>query len=208
LLVDCIDIDVIKSPTEIKKASDGSSIRLYAGKFEIDMAKCMFCGLCTTVCPTECLTMTKTYDFSEFDVDNLAYEFSNLTKTESEKKEQEYIDFMEAKKAAKLASNAVVKPSTLGVTVPGVREKVGMPAIKKPAIPGGKKFSPVIKSKSATSATPSNEKEVTSDSEGLKDSVDSKRSVPGVKKFNPPMKSKSSTTDTSSNDEKVTDDQN
>lgn len=96
--VNCIEIDVIKSPTEIRKASDGSSIRLYAGKFEIDMAKCMFCGLCTTVCPTECLTMTKTYDFSEFDVDNLAYEFSDLTKDQADKKRQEYIDYQEAKK--------------------------------------------------------------------------------------------------------------
>jgi NADH-quinone oxidoreductase subunit I len=96
--VSCIEIDSIKSPTEIRKASDGSSIRLYAGKFEIDMAKCMFCGLCTTVCPTECLTMTKTFDFSEFDVKNLAYEFSDLTNDMADRKRQEYLDYMEAKK--------------------------------------------------------------------------------------------------------------
>lgn len=124
--VNCIEIDAIKSPTEIKKASDGSSIRLYAGKFEIDMAKCMFCGLCTTVCPTECLTMTKTYDFSEFDVDNLAYEFANLTKDESDKKQQEYIDFMEAKKAAK----ALEKPKESE----GKKPTVGLPQIKKPGV--------------------------------------------------------------------------
>lgn len=143
--VNCIEIDVIKSPTEIKKASDGSSIRLYAGKFEIDMAKCMFCGLCTTVCPTECLTMTKTYDFSEFDVDNLAYEFSNLTDNESDQKRKEYTDFMEAKKAAKAKEssegsvNAPNKPA-----IPGVK-KPAMPGIKKPVAP--KKFNPIIKPK-------------------------------------------------------------
>ena len=134
--VNCIEIDAIKSPTEIKKASDGSSIRLYAGKFEIDMAKCMFCGLCTTVCPTECLTMTKTYDFSEFDVDNLAYEFSNLTKDQSDKKRQEYIDYMEEKKKSKAVASSgstTSKPAS------------PMPKIGKPAIPGAKKFSPVMK---------------------------------------------------------------
>lgn len=108
--VNCIEIDVIKSPTEIKKASDGSSIRLYAGKFEIDMAKCMFCGLCTTVCPTECLTMTKTYDFSEFDVDNLAYEFADLTKDQADKKRQEYIDYTQEKKKKQAEQEPTAPP--------------------------------------------------------------------------------------------------
>ena len=125
--VNCIEIDVIKSPTEIRKASDPSSIPLYAGKFEIDMAKCMFCGLCTTVCPTECLTMTKTYDFSEFDVNNLAYEFSDLTKHESDKKRQEYIDYMEAKKQS--------APPT------------PIEGEERPAIAAPKKFNPIIKPK-------------------------------------------------------------
>ena len=131
--VNCIEIDSIKSPTEIRKASDGSSIRLYAGKFEIDMAKCMFCGLCTTVCPTECLTMTKTYDFSEFNVDNLAYEFSDLTKDVADRKKQEYLEYMEAKKAK--SSEAA------GSTT--VKNKPAMPKIG-----GTKKFTPpVIKPK-------------------------------------------------------------
>lgn len=128
--VNCIDIDVIKSPTEIAKASDGSSIRLYAGKFEIDMAKCMFCGLCTTVCPTECLTMTKSYDFSEFDVKNLAYEFSNLTKDVADKKRQEYIDYVEAKK---------VKPAEASKEEGEIAPKAVAPVVKK--------FSPIMKPK-------------------------------------------------------------
>lgn len=136
--VNCIEIDVIKSPTEIRKASDGSSIRLYAGKFEIDMAKCMFCGLCTTVCPTECLTMTKSYDFSEFDVDNLAYEFSDLTKNEADKKREEYTEYMEAKKKAKESA-----PSSGGASPMPKIKPVG--TAPKPAIPGKKKFSPVMK---------------------------------------------------------------
>ena len=50
--VDCIEIEPIRAIEEVGKASDGSPIRLYAAKFDIDMAKCCYCGLCTTVCPT------------------------------------------------------------------------------------------------------------------------------------------------------------
>lgn len=88
--VNCIEIEAIKSTEEIGKTSDGSSKRLYAGKFDIDMAKCCFCGLCTTVCPTECLTMTKTYDFPEFDVFDMTYHFTDLSPEEAEKKREIY----------------------------------------------------------------------------------------------------------------------
>ncbi|MBP6620236.1 MAG: 4Fe-4S dicluster domain-containing protein, partial [Leadbetterella sp.] len=49
--VDCIEIEAIKSPELIRTTSDGSPVRLHAAKFDIDLAKCCFCGLCTTVCP-------------------------------------------------------------------------------------------------------------------------------------------------------------
>src|SRR5690606_32574908 len=45
--VDCIAIESIKATDVIGKTSDGSVKRLYAAKFDIDMAKCMYCGLCT-----------------------------------------------------------------------------------------------------------------------------------------------------------------
>lgn len=45
--VDCIDIEVIKATEAIGQTSDGTTKRLYAAKFDIDMAKCMYCGLCT-----------------------------------------------------------------------------------------------------------------------------------------------------------------
>ena len=135
--VNCIEIDAIKSPTEIRKASDGSSIRLYAGKFEIDMAKCMYCGLCTTVCPTECLTMTKSYDYSEFDVSNLAYEFSDLTKDEADRKRQEYLDYMEEKKKkaaeAKSSTSSDSSKTVAGPKIPG--KPTALKTAKKPAIP-------------------------------------------------------------------------
>lgn len=136
--VNCIDIVPIKSPTEIGKASDGSSIRLHAAKFDIDMAKCCYCGLCTTVCPTECLTMTNTFDYSEFDITKLNYEYGLLSPEESVKKQKEYDEFQEKKRAdaeaRKSAAGAGVKST--GPKIPGMNPKVGA---AKPAIPGAKK---------------------------------------------------------------------
>jgi formate hydrogenlyase subunit 6/NADH:ubiquinone oxidoreductase subunit I len=99
--VDCIDIEAIKSPEIISYASDGSPIRLYAGKFDIDMAKCCFCGLCTTVCPTECLTMTNEYDFSTNNIADLNFVFGNLTTDQAEEKKRLYEQFVLEKEAIK-----------------------------------------------------------------------------------------------------------
>jgi formate hydrogenlyase subunit 6/NADH:ubiquinone oxidoreductase subunit I len=101
--VDCIAIDPIKSTVEIGKTSDGSTRRIYAATFDIDMAKCCYCGLCTTVCPTESLTMTKAYDYSEFDIRNMVYHFADLSPEESVVKRKEWDEAQLAKQAAKAA---------------------------------------------------------------------------------------------------------
>ncbi|MDB5273146.1 MAG: hyfH [Chitinophagaceae bacterium] len=112
--VDCIAIDPIKSTVEIGKTSDGSTRRIYAATFDIDMAKCCYCGLCTTVCPTESLTMTKAYDYSEFDIRNMVYHFADLSPEESVVKRKEWDEAQAAKLAAKAAPVATEeKPSAV-----------------------------------------------------------------------------------------------
>ncbi|MDB5256262.1 MAG: hyfH [Chitinophagaceae bacterium] len=107
--VDCIAIDPIKSTVEIGKTSDGSTRRIYAATFDIDMAKCCYCGLCTTVCPTESLTMTKAYDYSEFDIRNMVYHFADLSPEESVVKRKEWDEAQLAKQAAKATPAVEVK---------------------------------------------------------------------------------------------------
>ncbi|NEJ83429.1 4Fe-4S ferredoxin, partial [Rhizobium leguminosarum] len=68
--------------------SNGMKKRIHAAKFDIDMAKCCFCGLCTAVCPTECLTMTPEYDFSVFDVLEHNVPFANMSELEIIEKKQ------------------------------------------------------------------------------------------------------------------------
>jgi len=126
--VDCIEIDPIKATGLVGTASDGSPIRLYAAKFDIDMSKCCFCGLCTTVCPTECLTMTSEYDFSVFDVKEHNFEFANLTLEQAAEKRALYEQFVAEKEAAKEA--AKVATPTEAPNTESAEEK---PATPKPA---------------------------------------------------------------------------
>jgi len=71
--VDCIYIDTVKTgPGEdLGKASTGNPKRLHVLRFDIDMAKCCYCNLCTIPCPTECLQMTPKYENSVYDRANL-----------------------------------------------------------------------------------------------------------------------------------------
>ena len=62
--------------------STGQKKRLWVTKFDIDIAKCCYCGLCVPPCPTECIKMTDVYEFSEFDRHNLLYNFAAVTKDE------------------------------------------------------------------------------------------------------------------------------
>lgn len=126
--VDCIEIDAIKSPEEIGKTSDGTTRRLYAGKFDIDMAKCCYCGLCTTVCPTECLTMTKTYDYSEYDIRNMVYHFSDLSPEEAEQKRKAFEEYTQKKEKEK--KERAEKPSGKATPKVKFRPKIKVPPKK------------------------------------------------------------------------------
>jgi NADH-quinone oxidoreductase subunit I len=104
--VDCITIDSIKAtePGGIGQTSDGTTKRLYAAQFDIDMAKCMYCGLCTIVCPTECIIMTDQYDKSVFELKDLNYEFSDMAPEVANEKRQLLENQLAEKQAAKLAA--------------------------------------------------------------------------------------------------------
>jgi len=115
--VDCIEIETVKGlPTEdLGKTSNGKKKALWVTKFNIDIAKCCFCQLCVFPCPTECIYMTDVYEFSEYNRNNLVYNFVTLTSQEIEEKKLNYEKF-EAEKAAQkaaAASKAAEKPSAV-----------------------------------------------------------------------------------------------
>lgn len=104
--VDCIEIETVKSiPGEdLGTTSNGKKKALWVTKFNIDFAKCCYCQLCVFPCPTECIYMTDVYEFSEFQRENLIYDFVTLTPEEREQKKKNFAEFQAKKEAEKAAA--------------------------------------------------------------------------------------------------------
>jgi len=77
--VDCIYIASTRKPKDAPKikTSNGTPIKLELVQFTIDTALCCYCGLCTIVCPTESLTHTTDFEFSQYTVDQMKYEYTD-----------------------------------------------------------------------------------------------------------------------------------
>ncbi|MAT57864.1 MAG: NADPH-quinone oxidoreductase [Ignavibacteriae bacterium] len=104
--VECIEIETVKSlPTEdLGKTSNGKKKALWVTTFNIDIAKCCYCQLCVFPCPTECIYMTDSYEFSEYDRNDLVYKFATLTSTEVKEKKANFEEFQAQKEAEKAAA--------------------------------------------------------------------------------------------------------
>jgi NADH-quinone oxidoreductase subunit I len=111
--VDCIYIETVKAgPGEdLGRTTTGNPKRLHVLRFDIDMAKCCYCNLCTIPCPTECLQMTPKYENSVYDRANLLYHFATYTpaeaariRAEAAKREAEEAERRRAAAAAKAAA--------------------------------------------------------------------------------------------------------
>ena len=122
--VDCITIESIKAPSDMDlgKTSTGNPKRLVLLRFDIDMAKCCYCALCTVPCPTECLVMTNSYENSVYERKDLIYHFAEYSPTQSKRLKTEVEGklaaeaeakkkALEAKKAAAAAAGPAAAPA-------------------------------------------------------------------------------------------------
>jgi NADH-quinone oxidoreductase subunit I len=75
---DCITVKAEKRGKEEPEvfASNGTAIKMRTYIYDIDMALCCYCGLCTFSCPTECLVMTGEYEYSVYDLKEHIYRFA------------------------------------------------------------------------------------------------------------------------------------
>ncbi|MDC1174518.1 4Fe-4S binding protein [Bacteriovoracaceae bacterium] len=75
--VDCIYITAVKRDKEAPKlkTDGGTPIRLDLKQYTIDTALCCYCGLCTVACPTECLTHTTDYEFAQYTLGEMKYDY-------------------------------------------------------------------------------------------------------------------------------------
>ncbi len=118
--VDCITIETIKGTPEqdLGTTSTGNKKRLHVPVFDIDIAKCCYCGLCVYPCPTECIVMTDVYEFSEFDRRNLNYHFSAMTPAEITVAKEKLRKYDEEQAAKKAAAAAAPKPTAPAAATP------------------------------------------------------------------------------------------
>lgn len=109
--VDCITIKTVKSTPDIDLGltSVGTKKRLYVSQFDIDIAKCCYCGLCVPPCPTECIKMTDVYEFSEYDRSSLVFNFATMTSVEVDKAKSKLAAY-EKEEAEKKAAKAAAAP--------------------------------------------------------------------------------------------------
>jgi len=138
--VDCITIETIKSTPDVDLGltSVGTKKRLYVSRFDIDIAKCCYCGLCVPPCPTECIKMTDVYEFSEYNRKNLNYTFSVMTQAEIDQAKMKLAahEKVEAgRKAAAAAAKAAEGPGAPARPAPAALSgSPGAPA-RKPLPP-------------------------------------------------------------------------
>ena len=78
--VDCIHIEADKKPsTEAPEFTKGGVRKtLNLTRFDIDVALCCYCGLCSAACPTDCLYHTKEYEYSKYDRDKFTFDYLNF----------------------------------------------------------------------------------------------------------------------------------
>ncbi len=126
--VDCIHIEIYKrDKDEYGVTSDGTKITQWVPKFDIDMALCMVCGLCTEVCPTECLTMTKEYELAVGDRRGMYLEFALERDKEIVKRKMAEKEAA-AKAAAEAAAAAPAAGDAPGAPSPGAPSHAPSPA--------------------------------------------------------------------------------
>lgn len=117
--IDCITIETIKTTKDdlavCGKTSGGQQKKFWVPVFDIDVAQCMTCGICSAVCPTECIYHTQVSDFSEFKRENMLYHFGNLTKLEADVKKKK----LEEEKKAAPAPKPKPKPKPAPKAAPG-----------------------------------------------------------------------------------------
>ncbi|HSQ75877.1 MAG TPA: NADH-quinone oxidoreductase subunit I [Bacteroidota bacterium] len=143
--VDCITIETVKSTPDVDLGltSVGTKKRLYVSRFDIDIAKCCYCGLCVYPCPTECIKMTDVYEFSEYERENLVYRFAVMTPTEVDAAKSRLVAYdreQAAKKAAAAAAKAAAPapphPAAAPAGAPAPAASPSTPA-QRPAAAGG-----------------------------------------------------------------------
>ncbi|MFC1556113.1 NuoI/complex I 23 kDa subunit family protein [candidate division KSB1 bacterium] len=103
--VECITVETVMcfDGEDLGTASDGSKKRLHVTKYDIDLAKCCYCGLCTIPCPTEAIIMTDQYEYATYNREDLVVSYAKYLPEQIEELKRRDEIRKKEKEAAKLA---------------------------------------------------------------------------------------------------------
>lgn len=107
--VNCITVEtlrVVPDDPDQPMIADGTKRKLWVPVYDIDFAKCCYCSLCTTVCPTLAVHHTTEFEYSTYDRKDLLYHFSDMSSDVVEIKKQMLEVHLEKEKAAKAEAAA------------------------------------------------------------------------------------------------------
>jgi len=105
--IDCIAITNVKCD---KRKFEGRSGKMAvqtraATRFDIDLGKCMFCGLCVEPCPTGAIWHSNDFEMNTYNLDDLIRRYVTPEEAQAaEKRGAEIAEEDKAKKAAKAAA--------------------------------------------------------------------------------------------------------
>jgi len=119
--VECIAIETMKCDKTKLEDSKGTpvlnrftqreALKTRASvRFDINIGKCMFCGLCVIACPTRAITHTNVFEMNRHNLGDLVMEFvSEEDKMAAKKRGEEIEKEAAAKKAAKAEKEKLEK---------------------------------------------------------------------------------------------------
>jgi len=131
--VNCILIETVKAMPgdDLGTTSTGQKKRLWVTRFDIDLAKCCYCGFCVPPCPTRCIKMIDVYEYSEYNRDDLIYHYSTLTMEQVAEVKQK-VKLFEKQKSAEKSIGEPVKPLEQTHQQYGVDNKKNQSSLKDP----------------------------------------------------------------------------
>jgi formate hydrogenlyase subunit 6/NADH:ubiquinone oxidoreductase subunit I len=106
--INCIEIEHVKGErTEVISKIDGKKTPKlrFPVRFDIDIGKCMYCGLCVEPCPTGAIYFTRSFEGASYTTDKLILHF---VKEEDANRLREMAKKIEEEAKKKTAQQAVV----------------------------------------------------------------------------------------------------
>ncbi len=111
--VNCITLEtvrVVPDDPHQEVYENGSPRKMWVTRYEMDFAKCCFCGLCVAACPSDAIHHTTDFEYSSLDRSHLYYKFQTLTPEQAVEKKRFFAEFKAKEAREKEAKAQAAKP--------------------------------------------------------------------------------------------------